>query len=164
MGSTMIGGFKTPIDTTYPTRVQSGCNKATGTGCDGQASSSFRYTTTITAQSAVPAEDGTKSLQMRSDGTSPSFGIVRGPYIISNGTVPLTGGDSVEFKWRAQGGNDAYDVYGYLLNTATGGTVPILNATGANARASTPWTTAKVTLDSGIAAGTYKFVFVSFVP
>ena len=68
-------------------------------------------------------------------------------------------GDTISFDWKAQGGSDAYDVYGYLLNTSTGATVELLNETGVWVNlASTNWATVSTTVPS---SGTYKFVFVS---
>ena len=40
------------------------------------------------------------------------YAIVRGPYIYSDSAVSLKVGDSVQFDWKAQGGGDAYDVFG----------------------------------------------------
>ena len=82
------------------------------------------------------------------------FGIVHGPYMISNSAVAIEAGESVSFDWKAQGGGDWYDVYAYLLNVDNGSTVELLNETGS----STSWATATKTVPT---AGNYKFVFVS---
>jgi filamentous hemagglutinin family protein len=153
-----IGGYATPVDLTYPASVVPGCNVATGADCDTTTlQGGFTYTTNISAD--VAPGSGTKSLVMNSSGTCDvGFCIVRGPYVVSDSTVTLPVGGMVSFKWQAKGGGDAYDVFGYLLNVHTGAVQPILNATGASASSTQPWTTALVNLTE---PGTYKFVFVS---
>ena len=64
-------------------------------------------------------------------------------------------GDTVTFNWKAANGADAFDVYAYLLNTADGSTIELLDET---ADGSTEFAPANVTVS---AAGDYKFVFVS---
>ena len=44
-------------------------------------------------------------------------------------------------SWRATGGEDAYDVIGYLVDENTGYIEEILNETGADAGTSTNWAT-----------------------
>ena len=157
-GLSMIGGFATPVDTTYPNSVQAGCVKVSGTGCDSPGS--MTYTSQIVSGVATPS-DGTRAIQLTSSGSAPSFGIVRGPYLISNSAVALGNGDRVTFKWRATGGGDAADVYGYLLDTATGATVKLLDVTTASASDATysSWQTVTKAITGPTA--NYKFVFVS---
>jgi len=156
-GST-IGGFETPVDTTYPDWVVSGCSTAAGVNCDTTPLSNTWSFTTKTSSDVAPGS-GTQSLVMNSSGScTEGFCIVRGPYVISDSTVTLPEGGMVSFKWQAKGGGDAYDVYGYLLNTATGKVQTILDDTGASQYTQQPWTTASVSVDE---PGTYKFVFVS---
>jgi autotransporter-associated beta strand protein len=161
LGVDSIGGYVTPTDLTYPISVQSGCNKVAGTGCDG-VGTGFVMTTKLVSDVASGA-DGSRSVEMYSNGTSPSFGIVRGPYIVSAGTVSLAGDDKVSFKWKAQGGSDAFDVYGYLLDVNSGRTIELLNATGGTNGfgATAPWTASAKILATGTPMAEYKFVFVS---
>ncbi len=154
LGVDSIGGFLSPVDTTRPPTAASGCTIS----CDFPGSG-FSFTSTIVTDVASGA-DGTKSIKLFSQGSSPGFGIVRGPYIVSNGAVALGNGDQVTFKWKAMGGSDAGDVYGYLLNTANGNTVKLLDVTTASAGDSTynTWRTNVTTVST---AGNYKFVFLS---
>ena len=39
-----------------------------------------------------------------------------GPYLYSNSTVHLGTSSTVSFEWKAEGGDDAYNVYAYLVN------------------------------------------------
>ena len=59
----------------------------------------------------------------------------------SQTSVKLEKGDEIAFDWRALGGSDAYDVMGYLVDEDTGHIEEILNETGANANATTQWST-----------------------
>jgi Ca2+-binding RTX toxin-like protein len=85
-------------------------------------------------------------------------GVLHGPAIFSNSSVSLSAGDLITFDWMAQGGSDAFDVYGYIVNVATGDTEVLLDETGASANDSRPWQTVS---HSVVNAGDYKFVFVS---
>jgi len=155
-GVSTIAGFPTPADTSYPATVVSGCDTGTGAGCD---TTSFSGSFSTQLSSDVAAGAGSQSLVMNSSGTcSSGFCITRGPYVVSDSTVTLPTGGTVAFKWQAKGGSDAYDVFGYLLDTANGGVQPILNGTGSSASATQLWTSASVSVDQ---PGTYKFVFVS---
>jgi flagellin len=97
------------------------------------------------------------SMRLYSTGMTSSAGgdVIHGPYIISNDSVSLVAGDKVTFNWKAANGADAFDVYAYLLNTADGSTVELLDET---ANGSTEWAAAEVTVNT---AGDYKFVFVA---
>ncbi len=149
LGSTAIGGFTSPMDTQHPS--QHNLN-ATWTGT---------FTTNVSNSSANRAE-GTWGAVMSSSGNcGTGYCIIRGPYVVSQSTVALSAGDSVSFQWKAEGGSDAFDVYGYLLNTSTGATLQLLNQTGANASATTPWATVSRTMSGADPAGNYRFVFVS---
>ncbi|MBK7000451.1 MAG: filamentous hemagglutinin N-terminal domain-containing protein, partial [Rhodoferax sp.] len=149
LGTDSIGGFTSP-----------------DIGAANTAFTGGTFTTSIISNVTVPAgtTNMTASVQMQSSGLTCSVGYctVKGPYLISNSnnTVTLSTSDSVSFKWAAAGGGDAYSVYGYLLNTSTGATVPLLNAVGSSDTATQDWNT--VTKAAGtIPAGTYRFVFVS---
>lgn len=166
LGVDRIGGYVTPTDRTYPNSVQAGCNTGAGTGCDGLGTGGFVAGSTLTTKlvnDVASVADGSRSVEMFSNGSSPSFGIVRGPYIVSAGNVALAGDDQVSFKWKAMGGSDAFDVYGYLLDVNTGGTIELLNATGGTNGfgATAPWTAAAKLVPTGTPMTEYKFVFIS---
>ena len=146
-GNSTVGGWPTPVDTTKPA----------ASGGDAVGSSRATFSTSIIATDN-PA-GGTKSLQMESTGvTVTGYGIVHGPYIISNDAAQLEAGDTVSFDWKATGGGDAYDVYAYLLNVDTGATVKLLDQSGSSGAMTTSWSSVSTTVP---AAGNYKFVFVS---
>ena len=144
-----LGGYATPNDTVFP---------ATTTGSGAKDNHSFRGSFTSEISTDVDASSGTYSLKMRSSGSTTGYGIIHGSSVISDSTVSLEAGGTVSFKWKAAGGSDAYDVFGYILNTATGATQIILNETGASGRASTNWDTSSVTVNN---SGNYKFAFIS---
>ena len=145
-GSSSVGGWPTPVDTTIPSSV--GENTTYSPDPGGMSSA-------VVAPGRASG-GGANSLQMLSSGltVAAGFGVVHGPYIISNTAVAIEAGEQVSFDWKAQGGEDSYDVYAYLLNVDNGSTVELLNSTGA----STNWTTVTKTVPT---AGNYKFVFVS---
>lgn len=149
LGVDTIAGIATPEDTTNPNRTISATDK------DGNALRSSTYKTYINQDST-----GDNSIRMYSTMWSTNgYAIARGPYIYSDSAVSLQVGDTVKFDWKAEGGSDAYDVFGYIIdvNDATNYQI-ILNETGANARAQTSWDTESITVNK---AGDYKFVFVS---
>ena len=90
--------------------------------------------------------------------TVQGFGILHGPYLVSNDAIALKPGDSVSFDWQATGGSDAYDVIGYLVDETTGEVQELLNETGATTSASTNWATVTQAVSK---QGSYKFVFVA---
>ena len=150
-GTDTIAGLPTPTDTVWPTNWG-------GTYTDQHTPS--RLGTLQTVLSSVQNDGSGLSVQMSSSGmtTLAGYDIVRGPYIYSNGAVSLSAGDTVSFEWQAQGGGDAYDVYGYIVDVNTGHIETILNETGSSTSASTTWATESVTVSQ---AGQYRFVFVS---
>ena len=81
------------------------------------------------------------------------------PYIVSNNSVYLRSGEQVSFDWRAVGG-DAYDVYGYLVNSDTNEFIPILNQTGGDngSYLTTDWATQTTDITK---SGNYKFAFLA---
>jgi len=143
-GNSQIGGWPTPTDTTKPSNSAGDTVAMTG----GTFSSQLVTST--------DASRGSKSLQLQSTsaGVASGYGILHGPYIISNNSTTLKAGDSVSFDWQAQGGDDSYDVYAYLLNVNNGSTVKLLDSTGS----SSAWATQTVAVSTD---GNYKFVFVS---
>jgi VCBS repeat-containing protein len=117
------------------------------------------------ATGAGDASDGTRGLRLHSqDDTaepgqlnSEKFGTVHGPYVYSD-AFGANAGDILRFDWKAAGGDDAFDAFGYLLNAETGETVICLNQTGTSDKATTSWATASVIVPSN---GNWQFVFVS---
>ena len=146
-GTSTIDGWATPIDST-PTPSNPNNPSQVSRGDD--------YTPSGAVYSYA-FEDG--ALRLYSSGMTTAAGgdIVHGPYVVSDSTVTLSSGDSVSFDWKAKGGDDAYDIYAYLLNVNTGATVELLNQTGIGT-SETSWTTKNTNINT---AGTYKFVFVS---
>ena len=138
-----IGGFTTPTDPT-PNPANAGMVSA---GDDFAPSSA--------GSMSYEFSDG--SMRLVSSGMTSNAGgdVIHGPFIISDNSVTLSVGDKVTFNWKAANGADAFDVYAYLLNTADGSTIELLDET---ADGSTDWAPANVSVT---AAGDYKFVFVS---
>jgi hypothetical protein len=142
LGVTVIGGYVSPETGTYPSQTSPANDDAPG---------SLTYSSGVTTAYAT---EGSYSLQMSNNGISGGYDVVHGGYAISD-PFQANGGDDLYFDWRAIGGGDAYDVFGYLLNVNTGATTIVLDQTGGF---TTPWNTATVTVPSN---GTYSFVFVS---
>lgn len=146
-----IEGWPTPNDSSNPSPTP---------GDNQPMSGSF----TAELSNDIPAgmPDGTKSMRLISNGTSNSYAIVHGPYLVCDlsNTAYLEGGDFIKFYWKAEGGADAYDIHAYLLNTVNGSTIELVNATGSSTGDTTPWTLVSKTIAAN-QAGTYKFVFVS---
>jgi len=138
-----IGGFATPTDPTP--------NPANG----GSVSAGDDYAPSNAGTMSYEFVDG--AMRLLSTGMTSNAGgdVIHGPYIISNGDVALSVGDTVSFNWKAANGADAFDVYAYLLNTADGSAIELLDET---ANGSTNWATSETTVTT---AGDYKFVFIS---
>ena len=138
-----IGGFATPTDPT-PNPVN-GARTSAGDDYAPSNAGSMNY----------EFSDG--SMRLLSTGMTSNAGgdVIHGPYIISDNSVSLVAGDKVTFNWRAANGADAFDVYAYLLNTADGSTIELLDEM---ANGSTDWAPAEVTVNT---PGDYKFVFIS---
>ena len=142
-GSTVVGGYLSAIDST-PTAAT---GNQTSRG-DDYAPSSATYNSELISQ----------SLRLYSSMTTSSGGdVVHGPYLVSNEPTYIESGRTVSFDWRAQGGDDAYDVYAYLLNTETGATIELLNETGSGTTDS-GWETQTLEISE---TGNYKFIFAS---
>jgi flagellar hook-associated protein FlgK len=115
-------------------------------------SGSESYSTQVV--SSDQAANGLALKLASTNATIDSFGVLHGPYVVSDSPVQLKAGDSVSFDWKAEGGSDDFDVYAYLLNEATGEKIELLNQTGST----TAWAKETHTVNT---AGSYKFVFVS---
>lgn len=152
-GEDTIAGLATPIDSIWPWKTYK--NDSDNYQDDSGDLSSSTFKTYINEDSS-----GDNSIQMYSTMWSEDgYEVIRGPYIYSDSAVSLEAGDTVQFDWKAEGGGDAYDVFGYIIdvNDETNYQV-ILNETGANASAQTSWATESISVDK---AGEYIFVFVS---
>ncbi|MBL6454867.1 VCBS repeat-containing protein, partial [Belnapia sp. T6] len=144
LGSTVINGHVTPGDVTDPPN--------TSGDADG-ASMSFDHEVSTSEYT-----NGLNSLRLfNNGGTDNGYDVVHGPYAYS-GTFESMAGDVLRFDWKAEGGTDAYDAFGYLMNADTGESVVVLNQTGADPSGVTPWTTATVTVPKD---GNWFFVFVA---
>ena len=87
-----------------------------------------------------------------------SGAVVHGPALTSDASLQLGAGSKVSFDWEASAGADAYDVFGYIVDTNTGRTEIILNQTGTAANPYQARTTVTHTVER---SGNYKFVFLS---
>ncbi len=151
-GTDTIAGWATPVDSLWPTNKPGG-----GYTDQNTPSTPGSYTTVL---DSVQNDGEGFSVRMTSSGviTLSGYDIVRGPYVYSNSSVALTSGDTVSFEWQAQGGSDAFDVFGYILDVITGHTETILNRTGNSTGESTTWATESISVQQ---AGDYRFVFVA---
>lgn len=146
-GNSTVGGWPTPVDSTKPAP----------SGGDAVASSSASFASQIVTTDNPSG--GTKSLLLESSGVSVAgYGIVHGPVIVSDNAAELEAGAVVSFDWKASGGDDAYDVYAYLLNIDNGSTVTLLDESGESGAMTTSWSSVSKSVPD---AGNYKFVFVS---
>ncbi len=152
-GSSMLAGYPTLTDTTT----------ANG-GLEASSLTSGSYS--VSLSNDTPSGQGlsvklTSSLSGVVNTPAGIGGVVHGPALTSNSSVPLNAGDSISFDWKASGGGDAYDVVAYLLDTQTGNSELLLNRTG-SAPGTTGFSTGWSTQNHAIAkSGNYKFVFVS---
>ena len=143
-----ILGWPTPTDTTGP------ANGVVNARLDN-------FNVYYEFSNDIPPSGGTRCLRLYSLGTTlDRFGIIHGPYAISDQSITVKDGDEAEFYWKAEGGGDAYNIYAYFLDTATGRIIELLNATGLGAASTTPWARASKVFTAAD-AGTYTFVFVS---
>lgn len=152
-GTTMLGGKSTPIDETYTTENLSlGLRDTDALDTAGTMSVSL-------AQGSVDGTDG-NVIKLSSSGivASNENAVVRGPALETNAAVALRSGDRVQFSWKAEGGEDAYDVYAYLLNVDTGEKQVILDQTGTLGAETVDWNEVSATVET---SGQYKLVFVS---
>jgi len=155
-GVNSILGFPTPTD---PTPTPTGLKNKVSPG-DNVSVNKMRFTVAL-ATDSPPVGSSRRSLRLISAGSSSvGYAVSRGPYAVNNTAVDLVVGDIIEFWWKAQGGNDAYDIFAYLLNTANGQTITLLNDTGTNTKATTKWAKESIRITPG-QDGLYKFVFIS---
>ncbi len=148
-GTSSIGDWPTPVNNTFTHPNSTEATDIRGTDT---------YATNIAGALGNP-DGGLNSLKMKSLGIKTvGYGVVHGPYVISESAVQLKVGDTVSFDWRAKGGEDAHDVYAYLLNTKNGQTITLLDDTGPLAGVDTGWQHVENVVNQD---GVYKFVFIS---
>lgn len=147
-GGTTILGWPTPSD---PTGFPVNNNGLTSPGDVGSMNSGPSSGLTSSPFGAGSAVILTIPDQIVTAGT-----ILYGPVLYSNDPVYVVAGTILTFNWYAQPGGDAYNVYGYMLNPVTGGTIEILDDMSPN---NGGLQTTTRTFTSG-EAGTYHFVFV----
>ncbi|MDW3219367.1 MAG: Ig-like domain repeat protein [Acidimicrobiales bacterium] len=148
LGVTSIAGFVTSDTATYPGN----------SGGDGDAPVSSSYSVSTTSSDPPGPTEGTYALGLTSSMTTANgCDVVHGPAAYS-APFDAVSGQSLSFDWRAFAGSDAYAVFGYLLNTASGAQTEVLDEYTTNASGTTDWATVNVSVP---ATGTYRFVFVS---
>jgi len=136
LGTTSVGGFVSPDDGTYP-------GPSPGND-DATASTSYSHYA------------GQNGLVLQLSGSTVSYGVVHGPYIVSNDFVEFRDGAVISMDWLATGGGDAYDVFGYLLKD-DGTTISLIDRTGTSTSGGDNGTLTHTI--TAAEAGNYKFVF-----
>jgi Ca2+-binding RTX toxin-like protein len=151
-GTSTLAGWATVVDgSTAPDG---------GTEASSYSGGSFATTLSSATQTGMGLEVNLTSV-LSGVANTPSTGVggvMHGPAIYSNTAVDLAVGDLISFDWKAEGGADAFDVYGYIVDVDTGSTELLLDETGGSASDDSPWQTVSHTVT---VAGSYKFVFVS---
>ena len=152
-GISDIYGIPTPLDSSRPDNAPFTADTQSNSG----TFSGSINTTPDTDQSGNYSSNGGNIVTLQSSGYSNSYGIVHGPSLVSDSTF-ITNDSSVSFEWRAAPGEDAYDVYAYLLNLDDSSHIELLNATGDSGSAQTSWANETVDVPIG---GNYAFVFLA---
>ena len=170
LGSTYIAGYRTPSTGLYSASSYHNINGNYGGGStSGQVAqlSTANQSDDNTSATTSNDPDGADVAVYLSTGgmwINNGYGVVRGPYVVSDSTVTLAAGDSVKFDWKALAGGDAYAPYGYLLkidgNTNSPTHIELLDTWGASYSSETGWATSTTTIGSG-QGGEYKFVFIA---
>ena len=137
-GITNIAGFPMPLDLSYPSNT---LNNEDTIG-------NMTYTTTFSAGKVTLSSTGN---------SNNGYDVIRGPYLESEKSIAISKDATITVKWDAVGGADAYDVFGYLIDTTTGESQVIMNETG-NSDLGTTTQESTITINKD---GQYKFVFVS---
>ncbi|MFC4260927.1 DUF4347 domain-containing protein [Marinobacter lacisalsi] len=161
-GVDQIAGQNTPIDQTYTNENLTDAKNNNGGQpiYDDTSGGSFTKTATLSSYDATTADDLAIRMNTGESSISEGYGVIRGPYVYSDGTVSLQAGDSVSFDWKALSGGDAYDAYGYIIDVNTGDTITILDSTGSSSNQETNWANEVITIGQGD-EGVYRFVFVA---
>jgi hypothetical protein len=146
-GLDLILGVATPNDPTIPPSSR-------GDAYAPQTLGSYTHSVDSTQFSS-----GSSSLRLTSSSITTSAGrdVIHGPWIYSDPFAAVAG-ETLTFDWRAQGGSDAFDVFGWVQEISTGQQKIILNETGTSSGATTQWSKALVEIP---VTGTWRFVFAS---
>ena len=143
--TTLAGVVSSDIDNFYP----NSCGGQSLNDNDAPVSANYYY-----EFSTAQKTEGAKSLRLYNTMTTANGGdIVHGPAVVSS-EFTAANGDIISFDWSAQNGGDDFDVYGYLINSATGAQIEVIDANGS----SQAWVTKSTTIPS---TGNYRFVFIN---
>lgn len=161
-GLSFVEGYPTPNDPTIPPR-------SPGDNVDAYPQpgySAYQYDAYLTNDLPPGYSAPYRSLRLVGLGITASYGVVHGPWAISNDPIGVEEGDEVSFWWKAAGSTDAYDIFAYLLNIKNGTVINLANSTGANTSGTAPWQKVSriITAEQASADytdGDYKFVFIS---
>ncbi len=148
-GNSIIAGQPTPIDGTYPLDNISGDLASPGSNPSVRLSD---YDPGYAGDLAIGLDTGFGSID--------PFGVMRGPYVVSDNPMTLRAGDQLSFAWKALGTGDAHDAYAYLVDVTTGDIITLLDETGSTPGTETSWATVTRTIQAG-EEGSYRFVFVA---
>ncbi|MBO0677821.1 tandem-95 repeat protein [Mycolicibacterium sp. S2-37] len=144
-GTGTVAGWATPVD---PTTAPGGGREANQVGAQ-------TYTTVVNGAGRAVLTSDLNDVRNNPAGQG---AVVHGPVIVSDDSVLINAGATVQFDWEASGGEDAYDVLGYIVNVDTGETFIMLNETGANANDDQPITVVNHFVTQ---TGRYRFVFAA---
>ncbi|MDP4835524.1 MAG: hypothetical protein NWS01_00030, partial [Burkholderiales bacterium] len=157
-GLSQIAGWPTPLDSNDPIGLG-------GSPPDSDISTVSSWVGAVTSLNSDPSSGGGNYLELTTgpypitNGTE-RYGVIHGPYMVSDTSTALSAGDVVTFEWQAKDSGDDYDVFGYLLNIDTGATIELLNDSNGNTfgRPETPpWSTVTKVIPT---SGNYKFIFI----
>ena len=149
LGIDNIAGQASPVDPTYPVNSEDDTDIPSNLGS---------LVVALSDEILVGSEGFSARLTSSGITTANGFDVVRGPAIYSDSTITVEAGDTLSFDWRALGGGDAYDVFGYIIDIDNGTTQLLLDETGVSANATTAWATVTATIAQ---TGKYRFVFIA---
>jgi hypothetical protein len=129
---------------------------------DSTISSNLSYTSTVTT---TVVSSGTYAVKLTNYVQGSVGGILYGPVMYSEGRIAARVGDKVSFDWRAlasgnSGFQDAYKVFAYLIDSATGKYLVLLDTFAQQYDADSGWQTLEKIIEPG-EEGNYHFVFVN---
>ena len=110
-----IAGFTPPVDATWGPGASASSQWDRASAPNGYSSSTL---------------SGKLTMTVGNGSCSKGYCVLRGPAVVSDASVYLASGDEVSFDWSASGSGDAFDVYGYLVNTSTGKALKLIDETG----------------------------------
>jgi len=160
-----MNGFSTILGCPTPNDPSPTYANAPAPYADQGLPSGMTYTWQIVTGTVNNQFGGNNILKLSLDGTSVSFGVVRGPYVVCDNALEIAVGDKVYFHWKAEGGTDDFDVFGYLIeqNPVTPGncrSIVLLDSSSPMyGSKDTLWERVEHTVKPG-ENGIYKFVFV----